>query len=97
VKFSEFIEKLQNQPEGVRKIILWSVVIIVAFCFFAVYIKFFVGKRIEGFQKERIIKELQLPELKEELKNLPIPGFEAPGVKKEELENVQEIIKESQE
>lgn len=88
-----FLQKLQNQSERKKKVILWTTVIIMGLGFFALFVKN-AQKRMENFQKEKIIKELQLPKLQEEFKNLP--GFEMPKIGKEEFKKAQEIIKESQ-
>ena len=79
----KFLEKLQNLPEGKRKIILWSAVVIVSFCFLIFYIKN-TQKRLSNFQSG----EIKLPSFQEEFKALPsgIP---------EELKQIEEKLKET--
>jgi len=64
------LEKVQNLPEGKRKIILWTVVTITA-----LFLGFFwfnnFQKRIKSFKIEKLKEEINIPSLEKELKNLP--------------------------
>jgi len=77
-----FLERIQNLPERKRKIIFWLIVIIIGISAFAWWAKN-LETRIKSFKSEKIKEELQLPELEEELKNLP--KFEVPEISEEEL------------
>ena len=88
-----FLQELQNQSERKKKIILWFAVAVIGLGLFILFVKN-IQKRMEKFQKERIIEELQLPKLEEGFKN--VPGFEVPKIEKEEFKKIQDIIKESQ-
>jgi len=59
--------KIQSFPELIRKIILYSVIIILGLGLFNLYIKI-VQKRLMGLQLEKLKEELQLPSLEEELR-----------------------------
>lgn len=65
-----FLHKLQNLPEQKRRIILWLVLIIVGLGLLNWWVKNFQGK-LKSFEMEEFKKELELPSLEEELKNLP--------------------------
>lgn len=89
MKISEFIKKIQNLPEPERKIILWVLVVILGI----VLLFFYAGnvqKKIKSFDKNKTGEDFGIPELKEELNNLP--KFEMPDInltdeEKKELEN----------
>ena len=59
-----FIDKLRNKPEHIRKLILWIIVIIFALILgsFWFYNSWW---RIRNFPKQEILKELDLPDLRE--------------------------------
>ena len=64
------LEKIQNLPEIKRKIIFWSLIVIVA-----LVLLFFVfnnlKKSLAELETENLKEELKIPELEEELQNLP--------------------------
>lgn len=65
----DFITKLQNKPEHIRKRILWALVIIIGL----VLIVFWIAvsyKRIQGFQGQEFIEETNLPVFKEQIQDL---------------------------
>jgi len=64
------ITKIQGLSEATRKIILWSVMIIIGLGLFTFYIKD-VQKRLKSFEIEKFKEELQLPSFGKELKKLP--------------------------
>ena len=66
----KFLNKLQKLSNWKKKTILWLIIIVIAFFLLRIYIKSF-KVRMENIKKEDIEKELHLPELQEELKNLP--------------------------
>jgi len=73
------LQKIQNQPEHIRKIVFWMIIIILG-----VGLLFWWGKRAERrlreFRKEEFIEELNLPQLKEKLEKMPemkIPEIKA--------------------
>ncbi|PIR72819.1 MAG: hypothetical protein COV26_01820 [Candidatus Nealsonbacteria bacterium CG10_big_fil_rev_8_21_14_0_10_36_23] len=90
VKISEFIKKLQTLPELKRKIIFWSIIIILGTSLFILYIKN-IGQKIKSFQKEEFLEELKIPQLKEEMKIVPQPEVE------ENFKKLKELIKEMEE
>ena len=88
----DFVKKIQNSPEKKRKIILWTIIVVLGICLFIFYVKN-INQRIKSFQKEKIIEEFKIPSLKEEIEKIPKP--EMP--KTEELEKMIKEILEQQE
>ncbi len=88
-----FLEKLQNLSERKRKIILWSIVIIIGISLFTFYIKN-VQQRLKSLRGEEIKEQLKIIELQEKLKRLP--KIEMPEIS-EELKKLKEVIKETEE
>jgi hypothetical protein len=64
------ITKIQNLSESTRKVILWSVMVLMGLGLFTLYIKN-VQKRLEGLEIEKFKEELQLPSFEKELERLP--------------------------
>ena len=65
----KILNKLQALPEKEKKIILWSIVIVMVVILFIFYIQN-IKKKLESIRGEDIGQELQIPELKEQLKDL---------------------------
>jgi len=63
MKISEKIRKLQELPENKRKIILWSVVIVLGSVFFIGWARN-LQQNLKTFPKEEIIEEFRTPLLK---------------------------------
>jgi len=82
------LEKLRRQPEHVRKIILWSVVILVGFVLLFFWVKNF-SKRIKSFEGQNFLDLIKLPKFQEEIKKI-----ELPKIPEEELKKIEEAIKE---
>jgi len=90
----DLIKKIQDLPEFKRKIILWIVIVILGLVLVSFYIKN-VQKRLKGFEVEKFKEELQLPSIKEGVKELPkleIPKIEMPKVEVPEID--EEKLKE---
>ena len=85
-----FINKLRNQPEYIRKIILWSIVVIIAL---GLSIWWIHGSywRIKKFPKEEFYEKVNLPNFEEEL-----PKIEMPEINEEELEKLKEEIEKGE-
>jgi len=64
------ITKIQNLSESARKVILWSVMVLIGLGLLTLYIKN-VQKRMEGFEIKKFKEELQLPSFEKEFKVLP--------------------------
>ena len=64
------LQKLQNQPENIRKIILWAIVLLVGFLLMIWWGKSF-QQRMKSFKEGGFQKELKLPSFNKELKELP--------------------------
>ncbi len=65
----KILNKLQALPEKKKKIILWSIVIVMVVILFIFYIQN-IKKKLENIRGEDIEQELQIPKLKEQLKDL---------------------------
>ena len=74
------LQKLRNQPEYIRKIILWSVVVIIGFSLLIWWVKSF-QQRIKSFKGEAFQKEFKIPAFNEKLKELP--KLEIPEINEE--------------
>ena len=85
----DFIKKIQNLPEKKRKIILWTIIAVLGISLFIFYARN-INQRIKNFQGEKIIEELKIPSLKEEIESIPKP--EMPST--EELEELMKQIQE---
>lgn len=88
-----FLKKIQNQPEGTRKIFLWIIIIILGFAFLFVWVQG-LRQRLKGAQGQSVWEELRPPQFEEKVKNLPkieIPGF--PEISEEELKALEEELK----
>ena len=90
MNFSNFLKKLQNQPKYIRKIIFWTIIIIVSLFLGFWWIKNFQGK-LKHFQGQGFIEELSPPSFEEEFKS-----FSQPEVG-ESLKELEEIIEEAKE
>lgn len=77
----KFLEKVRGWPESRRKIILWTLIIIIVLVLISLAVKSF-QKRLKSFQERELFREL--PEL---------PKLEIPKIF-EELKKLEEMIKE---
>lgn len=64
------LQKLQNQPEHIRKVILWTVVIVICLGLLVWWV-ISSSQKIKEFKKEEFIEQLNFPVLEEELPELP--------------------------
>lgn len=87
-----FLTKIQNLPEKNRRIIFWSVVVIISLILLTFYVKNF-QQRLKSFKIEEVKEQFQIPSLQEELKELP--EIEMPKIKEEELKKLEEELKDS--
>ena len=93
----DIIKKIQNQPEGIRKIILWSIVVFLGFIFLFLWIQS-LRLRLEATKERNIFEALKLPKFEEKIKNLPGTELpESPSLNEEELKRLEEeLLKESE-
>ena len=93
----DIIRKIQNQPEGTRKIILWVIIVFLGFIFLFLWIQS-LRLRLEASKERNIFKELKLPQFEQEIKSLPGTGLpESPSLSEEELKKLEEeLLKESE-
>jgi len=80
---TSFLKKLQKQPRYIKKIILWSIVLIVGLVLLIWWIHSS-AQKFREFKKEEFIEEINLPSFEEELKEFP--KIEIPESLKKELE-----------
>ena len=84
-----FLQKLRNQPERIRKIILWLIIIILGISLLTFWFKN-VQEKIKSFQGKEIIKELKLPEIK-----MPETGVSKEEIQ-EKIKELNELINEAE-
>ncbi len=97
-KIGDFFKKIQNQPEDIRKIILWSAVIIISLGFLFLWLHT-VKIRLKTFQKEKLFEGIRVPQLKEELRKMPkieVPEIKIPEISEEELKQLEEMMNETE-
>lgn len=83
----KFLKKLQNKPENIRKIILWVAIIIIGLALIFLWV-INVKRNIQKFQKEDFIKNFNLSEFEEKMKDLP--KIEMPEIDEEEFKKLEE-------
>jgi uncharacterized membrane protein YvbJ len=66
----DILQEIQNLPEQKKKIILWSVIIIIGVILLSFWFNN-LQKKIKSFEMEELKEDLEIPSLEEELKNLP--------------------------
>jgi cell division protein FtsN len=91
------LKKIQEQPKGVRKVIFWTIIIILGIFFLFAWVEN-IKVRVEQAKQERVLEKLKPPEFEENLRPIPkieVPKF--PELSEEELKKLEEeLIKESQ-
>jgi len=95
-KIGNFFKNLQKQPEHIRKIILWSVVIFVGLAF--LFFWFHDMKiRLNNFQKQKFLESIGVSQLQNQLEQTPeikMPELETPQINEEDLKKMEEAVKE---
>ncbi|MDI6883111.1 MAG: hypothetical protein QMC93_01380 [Patescibacteria group bacterium] len=80
----KFFKKIQKASPCQKKIFIFAIIFILA-----LPLIFFVAKnfqqKLKEFKKEEFLKELNLPKVKEEVKNIPLKEIEETKQKLEEL------------
>lgn len=93
----DVLKKIQSQPEGTRKIILWAVMIVLGFVFVFTWVQG-LKQRLKELREQRPLEQLKLPQFEEQFQNLPqveIPEF--PEITEEELKQLEEeFMKETE-
>jgi hypothetical protein len=90
------LSRARELPEGKRKIIFWTVIIILTLTLSTFYIRN-AQKRIVDINAEKTKEELQLPYLEEGLKKLPdikFPKIEMPEIDQGALQELERTIEE---
>jgi len=68
----DLLKKIQQQPKYVRKLILWTITIIISIGLIVLWV-WFSYQKIREFPKRQFMKNLNIPSLKSEIKqNLQI-------------------------
>ena len=86
------LDKLQKQPEYIRKIILWGIIIIAGLGL-GIWWMYNSYQKMQGFQREEFIEGVNLPSLEEELEKLP--KIEMPEIDEEKLEELKKEIEKT--
>jgi len=88
--------KIQGLPEPKRKIIFWTVMVVLALVLLGFYIKN-AQKILKGIEPEELKKEVQFPSLEEDLRKLlkiEIPKIEMPEIDQEKLQELERATTE---
>lgn len=86
----DILEKIRNQSETKKKVILWTTIIVIGLVLFLLYLKN-TQNSIKNFKSIELKEKFRLPSLGEELKGWP--KFEMPEVAEQELKKIEEEIK----
>lgn len=78
------MKKIQNQPLYIRKLIFWSILVILAIGLGFLWYKL-AQKRLSEFRGEELKESFQMPKI--ELPNLELPAIEIEDIVKEGLQN----------
>ena len=89
-----FLEKIRHLSETRKKIIFWSLIIIIGLGLFLFYFKN-IQNNIKNFKLINFKEELKMPDFGEELKDLP--KIEMPEISEEELRKIEEEIQKNEE
>jgi len=84
----DFLDKLRKKPEPEKKIILWTVLIIIGFIFLLLWI-YTSQRSISQLNTGEIIEQVNLPSSEE------IPKMEQPS--EEDLKELEELMKQLEE
>jgi hypothetical protein len=96
MRIVENLKKIQDLPLIKRKIIFWTIIIIVGLILFAGYI-LNVKHKIENFPLQKSLEELKLPQLKEEVKELSKPKIGKPVEEiKGDVEEIKKLLEEAE-
>jgi len=90
MSFSEYLRRVQNLPIIKRKIIFWSIIIILGLILCSLYI-INIRNRIKTFPFEKSIQYLKFPDIKTGVEKMP--KFETGGGMEELKNNIQEAEK----
>ena len=90
-----FLENLQKLPESKRKIILWSIIIIIAILFFLFWLRI-IKNSLANFPKEGIFKNLESLKIPEGTIKNPreIIQENMPQLNEEELKELERLLEE---
>jgi hypothetical protein len=87
------LEKIRNLPEGRKKIIFWSLMVLIGLILVSIYI-LSIGHSIKKFNSANVSAGIKIPDFREELKNLP--NLEISTTTQEELKQLEEEIQKNE-
>jgi len=90
MKIGEYLRRIQNLPLIKRKIIFWSIIIILGLILCSLYV-LNIRYRIKNFPIEKSLEELKFPDLKKEVEKMP--KFETGGGMEELKNDIKEAEK----
>ncbi len=88
---NDFLKKLRQKSKAERKTIFWILVIFFGIAFFGFWL-LTVKRQVDSLNKDKIRQDFNLPQLEEQLKNLPKP--ELPKIDQEELKQIEDLLKQ---
>jgi hypothetical protein len=94
MRFSEYLRRVQNLPLIKRKIIFWSIIIILGLILCSLYV-LSIKHKIKTFPAKKSLEDMKFPDFKEELDKQP--KFETEGIEnlKDDVKKAEEMIKEN--
>lgn len=90
----DLLKKIQQRPEAERKIVFWVLITLFGIIFFRYWLSM-VKRQTDNLNRDKIKEDLNLPQFKEQLENLPKP--ELPKIDEEELKSLEELLNEAAE
>ena len=86
-----FFKKLQQKSKAERKMIFWVLVIFFGIAFFGFWL-LTVKRQVDSLNKDKIKQDFNLPQLEEQLKNLP--KLKLPEIDQQELKQLEDLLNE---
>lgn len=87
---NDFLKKLRQKSKAERKTIFWILVIFFGIAFFGFWL-LTVKRQVDSLNKDKIRQDFNLPQLEEQLKNLPKP--ELPKIDQEQIKQLEELLR----
>jgi len=94
-KTLDFLNKLRNQPEHIKKIILWATVVIIGLIMLVLWWFFIFQKTIKSFNSEKLKENFNIQGLEDQIQNLQ--KVELPKISEEDAKKIEEELKKMEE
>ena len=87
-----WLQKIQNQPENIRKIIFWVIIIIIGGSLLIIWARS-LKETMESFEVEQLKQDSGIPIFEQDWEKFNMP---TPDMSQEELKKLEELLKEAQ-